>query len=118
MLKYFRNKKKLYQQGFNDGYECHKAMADRKIKNLKKKIHQQNKKIHDIENSLKIVSTIFNDARMFAEKLDKFTNIKLLEIAKEYQEDKNTANNIMQICRSYEKELPGITEKIERYKVN
>jgi len=116
MLKYFRNKKSIYQDGFNDGYECHKAMADRKIKNLKKKIRRQNKEIKEIKLLLSGIAESFRDARDYAIQLDKLNKIQLFEATREYQENKIIASNILQYCRSYEKQLPKIDEKIMRYK--
>ena len=118
MIKYFKSKKNIYHDGFSDGWEQHKISADKKIRSLKIKLNKQNKKIKDIEKSLKILSVIFNDARQYAVQLDRVSTIQLMQIAREYQENKDEANNILQICRSFEKEITPINNKIEKYKIN
>ena len=117
MLKFLKTKKQIYKDGFNDGYECHKSYADRKIRKLKNKIRKQNKKIKDMEIILQSLSEIFLDARNYAIQLDKINKIKLFEATKEYQENKIIASNILQYCRSYEKQKPDAENKLRELKI-
>ena len=118
MLKYFKSKEKIWYSGFDEGWDAHKVKSDKKIISLKKKIIKQDKKIKEIERSLKIVSDVFQEARDYAVQLDKMNNIKIMQVAEEFKHDRDISNSILQMCRSYEKEVEPVKDKINKYKIN
>jgi hypothetical protein len=120
--------KDKYRAGFMAGLKKATDIKNREIHKIKKKaakiisdkndtIKKTESRVDDIECALEEVAYIFSRMKYMASIIDDEQEQRFQHFLSIHAQDENILGTIKHLCRTYEKKLPAIVKKIDRFKI-